>query len=252
MNCELAERITDISSENNEGCIIEIIDGYIDDLEQETNTRRSIDEERQLAENALAAANETSEKKFLGIRYFSRKKAIENTRFAQQLSVEAQLKSTEIQDKLFENDKRIIQLCRQILATATINIATCNASILYLEEMISDGSKRELSDDTKEQVINVLHELKDRKEGIIRIGQLETSFHHLEDGLNEQRKMIDELRQNQLVLMKSSQYEDQKDINTQSNSNSFEKHPSLWFLTVVSCLGFLLGLIAIILACIST
>lgn len=244
MNQELEKQKAEINNE----AILEIIDGYIDDLQQETIIKRSIDEERQLAEKALAAANETSEKTFLGIRYYSRKKAIENTRFAQQQSIEAQIKSAEIQNKLFENDKRIMQLCRQILATATINIAACSASILYLEEMISNGSKRELSDDTKEQVINVLHELKDRKEGIIRIGQLETSFHYLEDELNEQRIMIEELKQNQLALNETCQCE--KLIDKKQAKNTF--HPSLCFLTIIAFLGFLLGIIAMISICVSS
>lgn len=161
-----------------------------------------IDLRIQEAEKNCATAKEIADKMILA-KTLNQKDAINTTQDAVRSIAESQEKLSNAQKTLFEYQQKMASSMRYLLMLGASNIAMSRIVISELEKKLSHATKEQLSENAREELINVIRLLKEQESAFstqdrlsekIKIHSAEIdSIHRIDKSQDETDKRHDEL-----------------------------------------------------------
>ena len=161
-----------------------------------------IDLRIQEAEKNCATAKEIADKMILA-KTLNQKDAINTTQDAVRSIAESQEKLSNAQKTLFEYQQKMASSMRYLLMLGASNIAMSRIVISELEKKLSHATKEQLSENAREELINVIRLLKEQESAFstqdrlsekIKIHRTEIdSIHRIDKSQDETDKRHDEL-----------------------------------------------------------
>jgi hypothetical protein len=119
------------------------------------------------AENRCATAKETADKMILA-KALNQKDAINATQDVVRSLAEAQTALSEAQRMLFENQQKMADGMRYLLVLGASSIAMNRVVIAELEAKLKQASEDELSDRSRDELLNVIRMLRDQESAFSR------------------------------------------------------------------------------------
>lgn len=126
-----------------------------------------IDKKIRVAEKNCASAKNMADSMILR-KGLNAKEAIGSTQDAVRSLADAQATLTEAQQLLFEHQQRMAEGMRYLLMLGASSIATTRTVILELEAKMKQASEDELSDRSRDELLNVIRMLRDQESAFSR------------------------------------------------------------------------------------
>ena len=164
-----------------------------------------IKENKKSAELAKTKANEVKTGFFK-----SKTKALDELKEVSMMNADANIQTLDIVNKLSENQSRMAHACDALVRMGAYDIARTQAIISSIKAKMRDGEDKELSEETKKRLIEVIRELK-RKQKLIermelqgtKINELNQRVKVLEEELGNSKRTVLEVskKQKSIVLI---------------------------------------------------
>ena len=100
--------------------------------------------------------------------FFKRKQAVEDLKDAQISNAEATVGALEAIEQVSVNQQRLSELFQSFVHIGMVDIATNRAVVAYIQKVMSDESEQTISEETKEQLIGVIRDLKEKEDLLVR------------------------------------------------------------------------------------
>ena len=164
-----------------------------------------IRENKDNAELAKAKANEVKTGFFK-----SKTKALDELKDISMMNADANIQILDIVNKLSENQNRMSTACEALVKMGANNIDYISSTISSIETIMRDGVDKELSEETKARLVEVIRELK-RKQDVLermerqgtKINELNQRVKALEEELGNSKRTVLEVskKQKSIVLI---------------------------------------------------
>lgn len=100
--------------------------------------------------------------------FFKRKQAVEDLKDAQISNAEATVGALEAIEQVSVNQQRLSELFQSFVHIGMVDIATNRAVVAYIQKVMSDDSEQTISEETKEQLLGVIRDLKAKEDLLVR------------------------------------------------------------------------------------
>ena len=137
------------------------------------------------AKSAKEAA-ETAHEKSAGL--FKKKEAIEALQDAQLDTAEALISMTDVQKLTLEYQEKITQITQYLFGLGVSNIAANRSVVRQLELKLKGASKEELSELARQELLNVVKQLKAQEDIMEKQSKLSSKVHDHDKRIKEQEK----------------------------------------------------------------
>lgn len=137
------------------------------------------------AKSAKEAA-ETAHEKSAGL--FKKKEAIEALQDAQLDTAEALISMTDVQKLTLEYQEKITQITQYLFGLGISNIAANRSVVRQLELKLKGASKEELSELARQELLNVVKQLKAQEDIMEKQSKLSSKVHDHDKRIKEQEK----------------------------------------------------------------
>ena len=164
-----------------------------------------IRENKDNAELAKAKANEVKTGFFK-----SKTKALDELKDISMMNADASIQILDIVNQLSENQNRMATACADLVKMGADNIDHISSTISSIETIMRDGVDKELSEETKARLVEVIRELK-RKQDVLermerqgtKINELNQRVKALEEELGNSKRTVLEVskKQKSIVLI---------------------------------------------------
>ena len=164
-----------------------------------------IRENKDNAELAKAKANEVKTGFFK-----SKTKALDELKDISMMNADANIQILDIVNQLSENQNRMATACADLVKMGADNIDHISSTISSIETIMRDGVDKELSEETKARLVEVIRELK-RKQDVLermerqgtKINELNQRVKALEEELGNSKRTVLEVskKQKSIVLI---------------------------------------------------
>ena len=94
----------------------------------------------------------------------SKNKALEDLKDASIMNSDASIATLELVDKISDNQQRMIEACNEFIKLGAVDIASNRAVVAFIERTMSGGAEKTLTEETKQKLIEVIHELKEKSD----------------------------------------------------------------------------------------
>ena len=160
-----------------------------------------IEEASERAEEARSAAETAKE---VEVTWLSGKKeAIEALQEALGETTEALCESSEIQMELFENQKRIGDICKKLIALGMGNLTLNRMIVREISLRLQDASEEELSDLARKELEDLVKQMKSQEDILSRLDAQKKSIEALSAQVQQSQQNIN-TQQNQILEYGSS------------------------------------------------
>ncbi len=126
---------------------------------------------------------------------FKQRQSVDELKEVSIMNADANIKTLEIVGKVSENQTKMASACHALLAIGAVSIAQNRAIISSIEAKLRQGENKELSEETKTRLIEVIQELKRKQDFLERqerqgakINELNRRVIDLEKELSEVKK----------------------------------------------------------------
>lgn len=126
---------------------------------------------------------------------FKQRQSVDELKEVSIMNADANIKTLEIVGKVSENQTKMASACHALLAIGAVSIAQNRAIISSIEAKLRQGENKELSEETKKRLIEVIQELKRKQDFLERqerqgakINELNRRVIDLEKELSEVKK----------------------------------------------------------------
>lgn len=130
---------------------------------------------------------------------FMQKHNIDELKDVSIMNADANIKTLEIVGKVSENQTKMASACHALLAIGAVSIAQNRAIVSSIEAKLRQGEDKELSEETKKRLIEVIQELKRKQDFLERqerqgtkINELNRRVIDMEKELSEAKKQVAE------------------------------------------------------------
>lgn len=146
-------------------------------------------------ENAKECAYEAQENarsaKEIEVTWLSGKKeAIEALQEALCSTTEALIESAEIQEQLFDNQKKIGEICKKLLTIGMGNLALNRTMVREISLRLQNASEEELSDLARKELEDLVIQIKAQEDVLSRLDAQKQSIDHLNDQTQKDHETI--------------------------------------------------------------
>ena len=198
--------IKDIATTNSEDVIFS--DVFISEkLNEISQIDSQIQETKKNGELAKTKANEVKTGFFK-----STTKALDELKEVSIMNADANIQTLTIVNKLSENQAKMANACKSLVEIGAVSMARNRAIIASIKAKLHDGEDKELSEETKMQLVEVIRDLKQKQDYLERmerqgakINELNQRVKTLESELDEVKKIETELfgkeRKNKNLLL---------------------------------------------------
>ena len=126
---------------------------------------------------------------------FKQRQSVDELKEVSIMNADANIKTLEIVGKVSENQTKMASACHALLAIGAVSLAQNRAIISSIEAKLRQGENKELSEETKKRLIEVIQELKRKQDFLERqerqgakINELNRRVIDLEKELSEVKK----------------------------------------------------------------
>ena len=160
-----------------------------------------IDEiDSQISENKENGEKAKEKANIVETGFLKGRKAVKELKEVSMMNADANIKTLEIVNKVSDNQTKMANACAALIALGSVSIAQNRAIISSIKAKLRDGEDKELSEETKARLIEVIRELNQKRDFLQKLEDQGAKINELNQRVLALESVVDESKKSEIVL----------------------------------------------------